>query len=129
VCNTTGEAMSAAASLPPSSAPRQEGRAQWPKPRVPRRYRRLPCGPAELAAYNAARDEVLARARVIDAAQQALARKMAEVRTDLAAIRLVMSPQVDEQDIVQGFRQTRVKGPAPIPPVAANAYPVHGRYL
>ena len=41
----------------------------------------------------------------------------------------VMWPRIEPNDIVQGFRHTRVNGPPPIPPVARNAHPVRGREL
>jgi hypothetical protein len=72
---------------------------------------------------------LLARASELDAAQQALAAELAEVRTQLAELRVVMWPRVDPKDIVHGFRRTHRGGPAPIPPVARNAQPLSGRRL
>src|SRR5690242_5973610 len=54
---------------------------------------------------------------------------MGAVRRQLAQLRVVMWPRIEPKDIVQGFRHTRVNGPAPIPPVARNAHPVRGREL
>jgi len=62
-------------------------------------------------------------------AQQALAVELAEVRTQLAELRVVMWPRVDPKDIVRGFRRTVRGGPPPIPREAPNAYPVSGKQL
>jgi hypothetical protein len=97
--------------------------------RVPRRYRQLPCGPQEREQYNRRRDELLARATELDAQQQALAVELADVRTALAELRVVLWPRVERKDFVRGFRYTRVKGPAPIPPEAPNARVLWGRDL
>ena len=100
-----------------------------PAARFPTRYRDRPHGPAERAAFNAQCAALLARATELDAAQQALAAELAEVRTQLAEMRVVMWPRVEPKDIVHGYRITRRGGPPPIPPVAPNAYPVWGKHL
>jgi hypothetical protein len=100
-----------------------------PTPRFPTRYRDRPYGPAERAAFNAESKALLARATELDAAQQALAVELAEVRSKLAEMRIVMWPRVEHKDIVHGYRITRRGGPPPIPPVAPNALPVWGRHL
>ncbi len=100
-----------------------------PAIRFPTRYRDRPFGPAERAAFNAECAALLARATELDAAQQALAAELAEVRTKLAEMRIVMWPRVEPKDIVHGYRITRRGGPPPIPPVAPNALPVWGRHL
>jgi len=97
--------------------------------RTPRRYRALPCGPAEREQYNRRRDELVARATELDRQQQALAVELAEVRTALAEIRVVLWPRVEHKDFVRGFRHTRVKGPPPIPPESPNALVLWGRHL
>jgi hypothetical protein len=100
-----------------------------PAVRYPTRYRKLPYGPAEHAAYQAECAALLARATELDAAQQALAVELAEVRSQLAELRVVLWPRVDPKDIVHGFRRTLRGGPAPIPPVAPNALAVKGAKL
>jgi hypothetical protein len=99
------------------------------RPQYPRRYRRVACGPEERANFLAEQNALLERARTIDDAQQTLAGHMADIRTRLAHIRVVMWPRVEPKDIVQGFRYTRVNGPLPIPPVAKCAKAVGGRDL
>jgi hypothetical protein len=84
--------------------------------RAPKRYRRLPSGPAERELYIRERDALLARAASLDAEQQALATELAEVRTALAKLRVLLWPKVERADFIRGFRHTRVNGPAPIPP-------------
>ena len=54
---------------------------------------------------------------------------MADMRHELASMRVVMWPRVEPKDIVYGFRFTRVNGPPPIPPIAPNAFPAKGRYV
>ena len=98
-------------------------------PRHPNRYRRLPHTPADRERYNAEQRVLLERAHRLDAAQQALSVDLAEVRTQLAHLRTVMWPRAEPDDIVRGFRYTRVHGPAPIPPEASNALPVGGKHL
>jgi hypothetical protein len=97
--------------------------------RYPMRYRRVPHGRAEFVAFHAECAVLLDRAAELDAAQQALAVELAEVRTALAELRVVMWPRVDPQDIVHGFRVTRRGGPAPIPPEVQNALPIRGKAL
>ncbi len=100
-----------------------------PAVRYPTRYRKVPHGHEALVAFHAECAALLERATELDAAQQALAVELAEVRTKLAELRVVMWPRVDPKDIVHGFRRTVRGGPAPIPPVAPNAHPLHGRHL
>ena len=84
----------------------------------------------EFAAFHAECAALLARATELDAAQQrACAIELAEVRTKLAELRVVMWPRVDPKDIVHGFRRTHRGGPPPIPPVAPNARPLRGKQL
>jgi hypothetical protein len=100
-----------------------------PAIRYPTRYRTVPHGHEAFAAFHAECAALLARATELDAAQQALAAELAEVRTQLAELRVVMWPRVDPKDIVHGFRRTLRGGPAPIPPEAPNAHPLRGREL
>ncbi len=100
-----------------------------PAIRYPTRYRRMPHGPAEFAAFRSECAALLARAGELDNAQQALGAQLAEVRTQLAEMRIVMWPRVDPKDIVHGFRRTRRGGPPPIPPVAPGAHPLVGKHL
>jgi hypothetical protein len=100
-----------------------------PAIRYPTRYRTVPHGREAFVAFHAECAALLARATELDAAQQALAVDLAEVRTQLAELRVVMWPRVDPKDIVHGFRRTLRGGPAPIPPVAPNAHPVRGPQL
>lgn len=100
-----------------------------PAIRFPTRYRDRPRGPAEFRAFNSECKALLDRATELDAAQQALAVELAEVRTKLAEMRVVMWPRVEPKDIVHGYRITRRGGPPPIPPVAPNALPVWGKHL
>src|SRR5882757_4199443 len=93
------------------------------------RYRTVPHGRDAFVAFHAECAALLARATELDAAQQALAVELAEVRTQLAELRVVMWPRVDPKDIVRGFRRTHRGGPAPIPPEAPNAQPVAGKQL
>jgi hypothetical protein len=97
--------------------------------RNPVRFRRRPYGPAAFAAYHAECTTLLEEATELDAAQRALADQLAEVRRKLAEMRVALWPRVDRIDIVQRFRITRRGGPPPIPPVAGNAMPLHGKYL
>ncbi|MCU1464450.1 MAG: hypothetical protein JWM72_378, partial [Actinomycetia bacterium] len=97
--------------------------------RYPMRYRRVPHGRAEFVAFHAECAALLARATELDAAQQALGGELAQVRTALAELRVVMWPRVDPRDIVHGFRVTHRGGPAPIPPEAPGARPVRGKDL
>ena len=100
-----------------------------PAVRYPVRYRRVPHGPDAFAAFHAECAALLDRATELDNAQQALAAELANVRTKLAELRVVMWPRVDPRDIVHGFRRTHRGGPPPVPPVAPNAQPVRGRQL
>jgi hypothetical protein len=100
-----------------------------PAIRYPTRYRRLPHGPHEFAAYHAECATLLDRATELDAAQRALACELAVVRTHLAELRVVMWPRVDPKDIVHGFRVTHRGGPPPVPPVAPGAQPLSGKHL
>jgi hypothetical protein len=100
-----------------------------PAIRYPTRYRRLPCGPEEIALYLAEMDVLLDRAIALDQQQRALSAQLADVRTSLAEMRVVMWPSIDPKDIVHGFRVTRRRGPPPIPPVAPNAKPLAGKHL
>jgi hypothetical protein len=100
-----------------------------PAVRYPTRYRTVPHGPAAFAALHAECVALLDRASELDAAQQALAGELADVRTQLAELRVVMWPRIDPKDLVHGFRRTRRGGPAPIPPVARPAQPLCGKRL
>ncbi|MDQ1478294.1 MAG: hypothetical protein QOE62_3523, partial [Actinomycetota bacterium] len=93
------------------------------------RYRRVPYGRAEFVAFHAQCARLLARATELDAAQQALGAELAQVRTELAELRVVMWPRVDPKDIVHGFRVTHRGGPAPIPPEAPGARGLRGKDL
>ena len=95
----------------------------------PTRYRRLPHGPREFAAFHAECAALLDRATELDTAQRALACELAEVRTKLAELRVVMWPRVDPKDIVHGFRVTHRGGPPPVPPAAPGAQPLRGKHL
>src|SRR5262249_50329309 len=86
----------------------------------PKRYRRVPHGPREFAAFHAECAALLDEASALDGAQRALSFKLAAVRTKLAELRVVMWPRVEPNDIVHGFRVTHRGGPPPIPPVAPN---------
>ena len=97
--------------------------------RYPMRYRRLPHTPELRAEYNAERAALVDRATQLDAEQRALAGQLAEVRTKMAELRVVMWPRVEPKDIVHGFRFTRVNGPPAIPREAPNALPLWGRHL
>jgi hypothetical protein len=100
-----------------------------PAIRYPTRYRTVPHGHEAYVALHAECVALLARATELDAAQQALAVELADVRTQLAELRVVMWPRVDPKDIVHGFRRTLRGGPAPIPPEAPNAHQLRGREL
>ncbi len=100
-----------------------------PAIRYPTRYRRLPHGPREFAMFHAECAALLDRAAELDTAQRALACELAQVRTQLAELRVVMWPRVDPKDIVHGFRVTHRGGPPPVPPVAPNAQPLCGKHL
>ena len=100
-----------------------------PPIRYPTRYRKVPHGPVEAAAFHAESAQLLAQATVLDHAQQALSVQLGEIRTKLAELRITMWPRVDPKDIVHGFRLAHVGGPPPIPPVAATARPVGGKHL
>jgi hypothetical protein len=100
-----------------------------PTVRYPIRYRRVPHGPDAFMVLHAECAALLDRATELDAAQQTLAAELADVRTQLAELRVVMWPRVDNKDVVHGFRRTHRGGPAPIPPVAPNAQPLSGKYL
>jgi hypothetical protein len=100
-----------------------------PDTRFPTRRRRMPHGRKEFAALHAECAALLERAAELDAAQRALSRELAEVRSQLAHLNLVMWPRVDRHEIVHGFRVTLRGGPPPIPPIAPNAQPLRGREL
>jgi len=74
-----------------------------PAIRYPPVTARLPHGREAFVAFHAECAALLARATQLDAAQQALAVELAEVRTQLAELRVVMWPRVDPKDIVRGF--------------------------
>lgn len=97
--------------------------------RYPLRYRSLPHGPGAYAALHAECAALLVRATELDGAQRALADQLAEVRTQLAALRVVMWPRVDPKDLVHGFRVTHRGGPPPLPPVARGSHPLSGKHL
>lgn len=97
-----------------------------PAARYPIRHRPRPHGPDEFRIYLAECDALLERATQLDAEQRALACELAEVRTKLAELRVVMWPRVEPKDIVHGHRITRRGGPPPIPPVAPGALPLEG---
>ena len=61
-----------------------------PAIRYPTRYRRMPHGPREFAAFHAECAALLDRATQLDNAQRALACELAEVRTKLAELRVVI---------------------------------------
>ncbi|HEV7525827.1 MAG TPA: hypothetical protein VGP92_12730 [Acidimicrobiia bacterium] len=100
-----------------------------PAVRYPTRYRTVAHGPGAFAAFHAECAILLDRATALDAAQRALSGELAEVRTRLAELRVVMWPRVDPKDIVHGFRRTHRGGPPPIPPEAPNALGLRGRHL
>jgi hypothetical protein len=100
-----------------------------PAIRYPIRYRPRPYGPEAHAAFHAECAALLDRATELDAAQRALAGELAEVRTQLAELRVVMWPRVDPKDIVHAVRVTHRGGPPPIPPVAVNSLPLCGKHL
>jgi hypothetical protein len=95
----------------------------------PTRYRRVPHGRREFAAFHAECAALVDEATALDEAQRALAVKLATVRTKLAELRVVMWPRVEPKDIVHGFRVTHRGGPPPIPPAAPNAHALWGRHL
>ncbi len=100
-----------------------------PAIRYPARYRRLPHGPDELAAFLEECAALLEQATELDQAQRVLSAQLAAVRTKLAELRVVMWPRVDPKDIVRGFRVTRRGGPPPIPPEAPGCLPLFGKHL
>jgi hypothetical protein len=100
-----------------------------PAMRYPTRYRDVPHGRKAFLAFHAECAALLQRATELDAAQQALAVELAEVRTQLAELRVVMWPRIDPKDVVHGFRRTHRGGPPPIPPEAPNAHRLKGRHL
>src|SRR5258706_10131335 len=100
-----------------------------PAIRYPTRYRRGPHSRREFTQLHAECAALLTRATELDTAQRALALQLADVRTRLAELRVVMWPRVDPKDIVHGFRVTHRGGPPPIPPVAPNAQPLRGKHL
>jgi hypothetical protein len=100
-----------------------------PAIRYPARYRRRPYGPEAFAAYHSECTALLGKAAELDAAQRTLADQLAGVRKQLAEMRVALWPRVDPVDIVQRFRITRRGGPPPIPPVARQAKPLHGKHL
>jgi hypothetical protein len=97
--------------------------------RYPTRYRRLPHGAEAFAVFHSESWVLLNRATQLDAAQRVLARELADVRTGLAELRVVMWPRIDPKDIVHGFRRTRLGGSPPIPPAANNSLPLQGKHL
>ncbi len=100
-----------------------------PAAEYPKRYRRLPHGPEAFAVFHRESWALLDRATELDAAQRVLARELADIRTRLAELRVVLWPRIDPKDIVHGFRRTRLGGPPPIPPAASNSLPLHGKHL
>jgi hypothetical protein len=88
--------------------------------RYPIRYRRVPLRRQEFAELHAECAALLERATELDAAQRALSGELAEVRTQLAQLRLVMWPRVDRHEIVHGFRVTLRGGPPPMPLVEVH---------
>ncbi len=100
-----------------------------PAIRYSTRYRRVPHGPREFANFHAECAALLDRATELDDAQQALAVRLADVRTQLAEMRVVIWPRVEPKDIVHGFRVTHRGGPPPTPPVARNAEPLERKHL
>ncbi len=95
----------------------------------PIRYRKVPRGRVESLALHAEIAVLLDRATELDRQQRALSSRLADVRSQLAALRLHLWPRVDPADIVHGYRVTHRGGPPPIPPVAGNAHPVQGKDL
>ncbi len=91
-----------------------------PAIRYPTRYRTMPHGPQEFAAFHAECSALFAHATELDAQQREIAVALGNVRTKLAEMRVVMWPRVEPRDIVHGFRVTRRGGPPPIPPAAPN---------
>jgi hypothetical protein len=100
-----------------------------PAVRYPTRYRRLPHGPDAVRAFQRECAALLDQATELDLAQRALACELAEVRTQLAELRILMWPRIDPKDLVRGFRLTRRGGPPPIPPVAIGCLPLVGKDL
>jgi hypothetical protein len=100
-----------------------------PAAQYPTRYRKLPHGPEAFAVFCSEQWALLDRATALDAAQRVLANELADVRTRLAELRVVLWPRIDPKDIVHGFRRTRLGGPPPIPPAARNSLPLDGKYL
>jgi hypothetical protein len=100
-----------------------------PAVRYPTRYRPMPHGPQEWSRFHVECAALLERANELDAQQRALSAELAEVRSRLAELRIVMWPRVDPKDIVHGFRRTRRGGPPPIPPEAPGAHPLCGKHL
>jgi len=96
-----------------------------PAVRYPTRYRPMPHGPEEWSKFRIECAVLLARANELGA----LSAELAEVRSRLAELRIVMWPRVDPKDIVHGFRRTRRGGPPPIPPEAPGAHPLCGKHL
>ena len=61
-----------------------------PAIRYPTRYRRIPHGPREFTQFHGECAALLTRAAELDDAQQALSLQLADVRTQLAELRVVM---------------------------------------
>lgn len=95
--------------------------------KYPTRHRRLPHEPHVYAALSVECEVLFDRATELDNAQRALSDELADVRTQLAELRVVMWPSIDGKDIVHGFRLTRRGGPPPIPPVAARGRSLMGK--
>ncbi len=100
-----------------------------PAHQYPTRYRRVVHTPSGYARFHVECVALLDRATELDNAQRALSAELADVRTKLAVLRVVMWPRVDRKDIVHGFRRTHRGGPPPIPPVAPGARPLCGKQL
>ena len=86
-------------------------------------------GRDEFAAFHAECAALLDQATALDDAQRALSVELADVRTKLAEMRIVMWPRVEPKDIVHGFRLTHRGGPPPIPPIAPERAPLEGKHL
>jgi hypothetical protein len=98
------------------------------RPRAPRRYERLWADPSHREEQQTRRAALVARAHELSEMQRALSCELAEVRSQLAASRTVMWPELDRH-LVRGFRHTVDHGPPPIPPVAPNAISLRGAPL
>ena len=134
-CRTRSVAFASSVASPPDQCfPRTQicrlG-AHMPAVRYPTRYRDRSARPRRIRRVpRRVRTPSSQRATELDAAQQALAVELAEVRTKLAEMRVVMWPRVDPKDIVHGFRRTLRGGPPPIPPESHRTrMPVRRRKL